>query len=120
MSDERIDSLSNRTAEATLTLAEGQRYFRHFMLKRFLGRGPLGIAWLAHHEGMGRDLTVRFLPEPWLYDERILAALRGAVVRLLEFTHANLVRIFDFVREERAAAIVTEFVDGDSLQELRV
>jgi len=120
MPDERTEPTSNKPTGASLALAEGQLFFRHFVLRRFLGRGPLGIAWLAHHEGMGRDLTVRFLPEPWLYDERILTALRGAVVRLLEFTHANLVRVFDFVREERAAAIVTEFVDGESLQELRV
>src|SRR3954454_18074994 len=69
---------------------------------------------------MGRGLTVRWLPQPWLHDERILAALRGAVVRLLEFTHANLVRVFDFAREERAAAIVTEFVDGEPVQESKV
>src|SRR4051812_31744984 len=101
MPDERTDLILDNPGDATLILAEGDRYFRHFLLRRFLGRGPLGLAWLAHHEGMGRDLTVRFLPQPWLHDERILAALRGAVVRLLEFTHANLVRVFDFAREER-------------------
>ena len=107
-------------AEAGPTLAEGQRLFGQFVLKRFLGRGPLGAAWVAHHEGMERDVAMRFLPQEWLRDERILGALREGVVRLLEFTHANLVRVFDFQRDDSNAAIVTEFVDGDPLQDLRV
>ena len=120
MPDERTDPTTNPPAEEAPPLAEGQRLFRQFVLKRFLGRGPLGSAWLAHHEGMGRDLAMRFLPPEWLHDERITGALREGVVRLLEFTHTNLVRVFDFQRDERNAAIITEFVDGDALQDLRV
>ena len=101
-------------------LVEGQRIFRHYQLKRFLGRGPLGAAWLARHEGMDRDLAMRFLPDLWLRDERVLSALRAGVVRLLELTHANLVRVFDFLRDDQCAAVVTEFVDGEPLQDLKV
>lgn len=107
-------------AECPPPLMEGQRFFRHYLLKRFLGRGPLGAAWLARHEGMDRDLAMRFLPELWLRDERVLSALREGVVRLLELTHANLVRMFDFLRDEQCAAVVTEFVDGEPLQDLKV
>ncbi|MEO8354221.1 MAG: serine/threonine-protein kinase, partial [Chthoniobacteraceae bacterium] len=114
MPETRKSALYPDSTGAALT--EGQRCFRHFVLKQFFGTGPLGSAWLAHHEGMGRDLSLRFLPALWLRDEKILSALRQGVVQLLEFTHANLVRVFDFVRDEYTAAIVTEFVDGETLQ----
>lgn len=120
MPEERNEPVLSTPVEFTPPLVEGQRFFRHYMLKRFLGRGPLGAAWLARHEGMDRDLAMRFLPELWLRDERVLAALREGVVRLLELTHANLVRMFDFLRDEQCAAVVTEFVDGEPLQDLKV
>src|SRR5436190_3900399 len=118
MPEERMEPTLKPT-DAPPPLAEGHRCFRHYVLKRFLGRGPLGAAWLARHEGMDRDLAMRFLPELWLHDERVLTALRDGVVRLLEFTHANLVRMFDFLRDDHRAAIVTEFVDGELLQEVK-
>src|SRR6185436_1713075 len=119
MPEERKETKPS-SLQGPLPLVEGQRCFRHYVLKSFLGRGPLGAAWLVHHEGMGRDLAMRFLPELWLHDEHILTALREGVVRLLEFTHAHLVRMFYFLRDEKRAAIVTEYVDGELLQEIKV
>jgi serine/threonine protein kinase len=57
---------------------------------------------------------MRFLPEAWLLDERVISRLREAVVRLLEITHPGIVGILDFVRDTQAAAIVSRYVEGDS------
>jgi serine/threonine protein kinase len=101
------------------SLEVGQRVFRHYVLNRFLGRGALGAAWLVVHEGHGRELAMRFVPEAWLRDERAMAALRDAVVKLLDITHPNIVGVLDFVRDAQAAAIVARFVDGKTLSEKR-
>lgn len=101
------------------SLEVGQRVFRHYVLNRFLGRGALGAAWLVVHEGHGRELAMRFVPEAWLRDERAMAALREAVVKLLDITHPNIVGVLDFVRDAQAAAIVARFVDGKTLHEKR-
>jgi serine/threonine protein kinase len=101
------------------SLEVGQRVFRHYVLNRFLGRGALGAAWLVVHEGHGRELAMRFVPEAWLRDERAMAALRDAVVKLLDITHPNIVGVLDFVRDPQAAAIVARFVDGKTLHERR-
>lgn len=101
------------------SLEVGQRVFRHYMLNRFLGRGALGAAWLVVHEGHGRELAMRFVPEAWLRDERAMAALREAVVKLLDITHPNIVGVLDFVRDAQAAAIVARFVDGKTLHDMR-
>ncbi len=95
-------------------LEVGLRVFRQYVLKRFLSRGALGSAWLVVHEGIGRELAMRFLPEAWLHDEPVIARLRESVVRLLEITHPGIVGILDFVRDAQAAAIVSRFVEGES------
>lgn len=101
------------------SLEAGQRVFRQYVLHRFLGRGALGAAWRVVHEGHGRELAMRFVPEVWLRDERIMAALRDAVVKLLDITHPNLIGVLDFVRDQTAAAIVAHFVEGQTLDHRR-
>ncbi|MEQ1862676.1 MAG: serine/threonine-protein kinase, partial [Chthoniobacteraceae bacterium] len=95
-------------------LEVGLRVFRQYVLKRFLSRGPLGSAWLVVHEGIGRELAMRFVPESWLLDERVVTRLRDAVVKMLEITHPGIVGVLDFARDAQAAAIVSKFIDGES------
>jgi serine/threonine protein kinase len=116
MPDDQMHSLP---PTQSASLEAGQRVFRHYVLHRFLGRGALGAAWLVVHEGHGRELAMRFVPEAWLRDERAMSALRDAVVKLLDITHPALVGVLDFVRDPQAAAIVTRFVDGKTLHDLR-
>lgn len=110
------DNTPEDTALGTQSAAleVGLRVFRQYVLKRFLSRGALGSAWLVVHEGIGRELAMRFLPEAWLHDERVITRLREGVVRLLEITHPGLVGILDFVRDPQAAAIVLRYVEGES------
>jgi serine/threonine protein kinase len=113
------DQLHSLPPTQSASLEAGQRVFRHYVLHRFLGRGALGAAWLVVHEGHGRELAMRFVPEAWLRDERAMAALRDAVVKVLEITHPNLVGVLDFVRDPQAAAVVARFVDGKTMSDLR-
>ena len=99
--------------------AEGQRFFRHYVLVRPLGRGPLGSAWLVNHEGIGREMAMRFLPDGWVRDEKVIAALQGAVRQSLEITHRGIVSVQDFVNDGTTAAIVTKYVDADTLHEVK-
>src|SRR4029450_4329222 len=116
MPDDQLHSLPP-TQSASLEV--GQRVFRHYVLNRFLGRGALGAAWLVVHEGHGRELAMRFVPEAWLRDARAAAALVAAVVKLPDITHPNIVGVLDFVRDAQAAAIVARFVDGRTLHDVR-
>jgi serine/threonine protein kinase len=101
------------------TLEVGLRVFGRYVLKRFLSRGPLGSAWLVLQESSRRELAMRFVPEAWLHEERVMDRLREAVLQSSKITHPGLVGIFDFVRDPQAAAIVSEFVDGQSALEAK-
>gem|GEM_PF-4480581 len=106
-------------ASHSATLEVGLRVFRQYVLKRFLGRSTLGASWLVVHEGIGRELSMRFVPGAWIREDRIMARLRETVGRLLEITHPGLVGLLDFARDSSAAAIVSKFVDSESALDAR-
>src|SRR5215510_13427582 len=97
----------------------GQRLFGRYTLIRILGRGGMGIVWLAHDEELERNVALKFLPDLILQDAALLSDLKRETRRCLELTHKNIVRIHDFVHDERSGCISMEYIDGDTLSKLR-
>src|SRR2546425_1241482 len=97
----------------------GQRLFGRYTIIKILGRGGMGIVWLAHDEELERDVALKFLPDLIIHDAAVLSDLKRETRRCLELTHKNIVRIYDFVHDERSGCISMEYIDGDTLSNLR-
>ena len=97
-----------------------QRVFGRYVLRRILGRGGMGIVWLSHDERLDRDVALKFLPDAINFDPSALDDLKRETRRCLELTHPNIIRIYDFVTDEQAAAISMEYIDGQTLASLRI
>src|SRR5947207_13313138 len=107
-------------ADATLSdLVSGQKLFGRYTLVKILGRGGMGIVWLARDEELEREVALKFLPDLVVHDRALLSELKRETKRSLELTHKNIVRIYDFVNDDRSACISMEYVDGDTLSNLR-
>jgi serine/threonine protein kinase len=107
--------------DATLReFASGQRLFNRYTMIRILGRGGMGVVWLARDEELERDVALKFLPELIIHDRAVLSDMKRETRRSLELTHKNIVRIHDFVYNEQSGCISMEYVDGDTLSNLRV
>ncbi len=90
-----------------------------YRLERELGRGAVGIVYLAVDPAIGRQVAVKTLSLLEHYEEREQeeAARRflqeaEAVGRL---AHPNIVSIHDAGREHDVAYLVMDYVDGESL-----
>lgn len=107
--------------DATIrAFAAGQRVFNRYELVRQLGRGGMGVVWLALDGELGnRQVALKFLPEIVAMDKAAVADLKRETRRALDLTHLNIVRIYDFVSDGRTAGISMEYVDGDTLSALR-
>ncbi len=97
----------------------GQRVFQRFALQRILGRGGMGVVWLAHDEKLDEPVALKFLPEVVKLDANALGDLRKETKRARQLTHPNIVRIHDLLEEHHIAAIAMEAVDGTTLAHLR-
>jgi hypothetical protein len=104
---------------ASIQLQPGEKLFGRYVLERKLGQGGMGVVWLARDESLQRQAALKFLPEVVRQDRAAVEDLRDETRRCLELTHPNIVRIYDFEEDSRAAGISMEFVDGGSLSGLR-
>jgi len=100
--------------------AAGQKVFGRYTLARLLGRGGMGVVWLARDEELEQEVALKFLPEVVMGDNGAIDDMRRETRRARELTHPNIVRIHDFLRDSRMAAISMEYVAGDSLGNRRL
>lgn len=102
--------------------AAGQRpnvLFGRYRVERELGRGGMGVVWLAHDQVLGIAVALKLVPEALARSADDLESLRKEVLRGIALTHPGIVRVYSFERDASSAAIVMEYVDGDSLADLK-
>jgi serine/threonine protein kinase/Tfp pilus assembly protein PilF len=105
--------------ETALDATSGQNVFGRYKLVKVLGRGGMGIVWLARDQELERDVALKFLPDLMVQDRALLDQLKRETKRCLELTHSHIVRIHDFVHDERSGCISMEYIDGETLSNLR-
>ncbi|HEV2718223.1 MAG TPA: protein kinase, partial [Terriglobales bacterium] len=70
-------------------------------------------------EELEREVALKFLPDLMIQDRTLLDQLKHETKRSLELTHPHIVRIHDFVHDDRSGCISMEYVDGETLSNLR-
>ena len=114
------EEISGNGLDVTLReFVSDQKLFNRYRLIKTLGRGGMGVAWLARDEELERDVALKFLPDLIIRDRAVLSDLKRETRRSLELTHKNIVRIYDFVHDQTSGCISMEYVDGDTLSNLR-
>src|SRR6266851_2683638 len=79
----------------------------------------MGIVWLARDEELERNVALKFLPDLMIQDHAVFDQLKRETKRCLELTHPHIVRIHDFVHDEGSGCISMEYIDGETLSNLR-
>src|SRR4030081_2197215 len=97
----------------------GTKLFNRFTLQKVLGRGGMGIVWLARDDRLEQLVALKLVPESVCFDPSAQEDLKRETRKSLLLTHPNIVRIFDFIEDEQTAAISMEYVDGSTLSHLR-
>lgn len=98
----------------------GQKVFGRYVLKKILGRGGMGVVWLAQDETLKRTTALKFLPEIVAADRAAIEGLKREVRRAIDLAHPSIVKVHDFVADARTSAISMEYVDGATLSALRL
>src|SRR5207248_7973561 len=86
------ESAGGVAAATSREFASGQRLFGRFTLVKVLGRGGMGIVWLARDEELERNVALKFIPDLMIQDRVVFDQLKREAKRCLELTHPHIVR----------------------------
>ena len=82
---------------------------------RELGRGGMGVVYLAHDDRLDRQVAIKTLPEELITDEGRLARLKREARVVAQLNHSHIAQIHHLLEDEGALYLVLEYVPGRSL-----
>lgn len=88
-----------------------------YEIKRLIGRGGVGLVYLADQLDIEREVVVKLLAPNWADDDEALARFEREARRLSALKHPNIVTMLDFGKEGRRAYLVMEYLQGEALSD---
>jgi eukaryotic-like serine/threonine-protein kinase len=93
-----------------------------YQIERIIGRGAMGVIYLAHDPEADRQVALKTLPLDIITDKEQLSMLEKNLMHeakiVSKLTHPSIVQIYDVQRAEEGGGlffVVMEFVDGINL-----
>jgi len=82
-----------------------------------LGRGGMGIVFVAHDPRLGRDVAIKLLTPLLAGDPEALRRFEREARAVAALAHPNIVSLFDVGREGERAYAVMELLEGETLRQ---
>lgn len=99
-------------------LVDDGRSFGHYRVVRTLGRGGMGVVYLARDERLDRLVALKALPERLVPNDRARERLQREIRAVAQLQHPAVVPIFDVGEEAGAPYFTMEWIEGLTLAEL--
>ncbi len=93
------------------------QHLAHYRIESVLGRGGMGVVYLAQDERLGRKVGLKLLPPALVADEAQLQRLEREARAASALNHPNIVTVHEIGESDGTRYIATEFVDGTTLRE---
>lgn len=88
-----------------------------FKIERELGRGGMGVVYLAQDSRLGRRVAIKALPDHFAADPDRLARFNREAKTLASLNHPNVAQIYGVEEQEGRKYLVLEYVEGRTLAE---
>jgi hypothetical protein len=97
-------------------LVTGTMIAGHYKIDRILGRGGMGVVYLADDTRLKRPVAVKVLPEIFTTDPERLARFEREAKFLAVLNHPNIAAIHGLEESEGRRFLVLELAEGETLQ----
>jgi serine/threonine protein kinase/Tfp pilus assembly protein PilF len=88
----------------------------HYTILHSLGRGGMGLVYLAHDPRLDRQVAIKCLRTE-LFEPHYRERFKREALLLAKLNHSNVVQIYDYLETDEQLALVMEYVDGQNLQQ---
>ena len=89
-----------------------------YHVERELGRGGMGVVYLAHDSGLNRYVALKTLPPVAAADATLRERLRREAEAAARIHHPAIATVYSLEEVDGELFIASEYVRGDSLREL--
>lgn len=103
----------------SIEVGDGTLFAERFAVQKLLGRGEMGSVWLAHDTAELRPVALKIVTDAIRRNGFASVHLKRALRQAMQLQHPNIASVFEFIETENGSAIVSEYVDGQTLAELR-
>lgn len=94
----------------------------HYRLIREVGRGGMGVVYLADDSRLGRQVAIKLLLSPLMMDDARIRRFHQEARAASALNHPNIITIYEVGRTPKEAGtasfIVAEFVEGRTIRQL--
>ena len=99
-----------------VTLPPGSSLGRYRIVEQ-LGRGGMATVFRAHDPTLDRHVAIKVLPSYGAEDPTFTARFAQEAQTIARMTHPNILQIYDFGEDKGFSYLVSELVNGGSLQD---
>ncbi len=89
-----------------------------YEVMRELGRGGMGVVYLALDRELDRNVALKVIPTEFSQDPRAVENLKRETTIALDLTHEHIVHFYNLDTWEGQAFVTMEYVDGGTLAHL--
>ncbi len=93
----------------------GRTFGGKYTIRRLIGRGGVGLVYLADDEVEGREVVLKLLAPDWIQNDEAVKRFEREAERLGSVRHPNIVRMFGSGHTDGRAFLVMEFLEGELL-----
>jgi serine/threonine-protein kinase len=86
-----------------------------YEILREIGRGGMGVVYLARDSRLDRQVAIKGLPEEMAGDEERLARFRREAKLLASLSHPNIATVHSLEEADGDTYLVLEYIEGDAL-----
>ena len=110
------DELPSTVSFSGSVIGPGSQIGR-FRIEQELGRGGMGVVYLAQDTNLGRSVAIKSLPPEIAENTDLLLRLKREAKILASLNHPNIATIYEEFQEEGISYLVMEHIAGDTLAE---
>lgn len=89
-----------------------------YSIEALIGHGGMGSVYQGINRNIGSKVAIKVLHAHFTADENLVERFRREALVQAKLSHSNIVSALDFVQEGDTHAIIMEFVEGDTFDEL--
>ena len=86
-----------------------------YQVTREIGRGGMGVVYLARDTKLERDVAIKALPEDWADQRERLVRCEREARSLAHLNHPNIAGIYGVEEQDGCTFLILEYVERDTL-----